>query len=113
VSVVAQKSDQTEYFANYYGGSGPGSRPKYQIRTDDTGQADSLAALMFAHLNRRFPAVKVTLPLNVAVDLGDHVTLTHRHPAAGHRLVGQALLLHRDQLPAGHPEADLAHQPDA
>jgi hypothetical protein len=83
VSVVAQKSDQTEYFANYYGGSGPGSRPKYQIRTDDTGQADSLAALMFAHLNRRWPSVKVTLPLNVAVDLGDHVTLTIDIPQRG------------------------------
>jgi hypothetical protein len=83
VSVVAQLSDQTEYFANYYGGSGPGSRPKYTIRTDDTAQADNLAARMFAHANRRFPAVKVTLPLNVVADLGDVVALTIDIPQRG------------------------------
>lgn len=83
VTVVAQLYDQTEYVANYYGGSGPGSRPKYTIKSDDPGQADYLAAAMFAHLNRRFPAVKVTLPLNVAVDLGDHVTLTIDIPQRG------------------------------
>lgn len=83
VSVIAQRSNQTEYPANYYGGSGPGSRPKYQIRTDDTGIADSLAALMYAHQNRRWPSVKVTTPLMVAVDLGDHVTLTIDIPQRG------------------------------
>jgi hypothetical protein len=76
VSVIAQRSNQTEYPANFYGGPGPGSRPKYQIRTDDTGKADEMAARMYAHLNRRFPNVKVTLPLNVSIDLGDVITLT-------------------------------------
>lgn len=83
VAVTAQKSDQTEYTARYYGGSGVGTRAKYQIRTDDIGQANALAALMFAHQNRRFRAVKVTTALNVAIDLGDCVLLTVDLPQRG------------------------------
>ncbi len=83
VAVTAQKSDQTTYTARYYGGSGVGSRATYQIRTDDTAQADSLAALMYAHLNRRFQAVKVTTGLNVAIDLGDVILLTIDLPQRG------------------------------
>lgn len=82
-TIAAQHSDQTEYIASYYGGSGVGSRPKYQIRTDDDSQADYLAAAMFAHLNRRFRNVRVKLPLNVSIDLGDTITITTDLPQRG------------------------------
>lgn len=83
VSVIAQKSDQTEYAARYFGGSGLGGRPKYQIRTDDEGLADYLAARLFAYLNRRYRNVRATMPLNVAIDLGDCITLTIALPQRG------------------------------
>lgn len=79
VTIVAQKSDQTEYVKTVGDDSGEGSHPKYQVRTDDTATVDALAAALLAHLNRRWVARPV-LPLNVAVDLGDCVTVTTADP---------------------------------
>lgn len=83
VTVEVQHSDQTSYAARYYGLTGLGSRNKYQIRSDDNAIADELAALQYAHLNRRYKAVKVMTGLLVSIDLGDVVLVTTTLPQRG------------------------------
>lgn len=79
VTIVCQLSDQTEHVVFVGDDANEGSHPKYQIRTDDTAKAALLADALFRHLNRRW-TVRAKLPLNVAVDLGDCVTVTTTDP---------------------------------
>ena len=78
VQLTATMSDQTSYATPvYYTGNGEGDRVvRGPYQTDDWQALNALAERLLAHLNRRYRGIQVTLPLNVAVNLGDCVLLS-------------------------------------
>lgn len=81
VLLVAKTSNQTELTSEAFNPGGVGSsEKKTDLRCDDQTTLDNLAALYLAHKNRRYQNVKVSLSMNVNVDLGDVVTVTTSIP---------------------------------
>jgi hypothetical protein len=77
VQLVTTRSDQTTYTTPiYYAAFDSGDHVRRNCRTDDWEMANTLAQRLLVHLNRKYRNITVRLPLNIAVDLGDVVTLT-------------------------------------
>ncbi len=75
-SITMVHSDQTEEVINGYSSGGLGSRDPFTVRTDDINLVNELNARWIAHANRRYPQVRIQVPLNVVVDLGNMVLVT-------------------------------------
>lgn len=83
VTLVATKSDGTEISTTYYVDGGIGSRPTYSgLRYENVSDLDALAPRLAMHLNRRY-TLTANLPINVAIDLADIVTVTADFPDRG------------------------------
>lgn len=83
VTLVGTASDGTEISTTYYVDGGVGSRPTYTgLRYESVADLDALAPRLALHLNRRYSLV-ANLPINVAIDLADIVTVTADFPDRG------------------------------
>ena len=84
VTLTADTSDQDQLTSRAETALGLGGRqPISSLKYDDFDALDTLAPRALAHANRRYRAVKLTMPLNCGFDLGDLVTLTTEIPQYG------------------------------
>lgn len=83
VTLVGTKSDGTEVSTTYYIDGGVGGRPVYSgLRYESVDDLNVLAPRLAQHLNRRYE-LTASLPINVAIDLADIVTVTTQFPDRG------------------------------
>lgn len=87
MTVSATTSDQQEITRTYYVPGGLGSRERWPVvlRSDDPDLLNLMTKRAALLANSRFRGVRLTVPLDLAVDSGDIVTCTHR----GKRLATQ------------------------
>lgn len=80
VMLTGMKSDQSEIVAVSNNVTGIGSRERWPsiVRCDDQNFLNDRSGFLLKHMNRQFPNVVARCPLNVAIDAGDVILVTHR-----------------------------------